>query len=67
MRRENSKNCRGGNKNIEGEINKIVEEGIKKLRTEIKLKRGRGKQNIVRSVKEKDGLPSLTILIESLI
>ena len=52
---------------MRGENNKIVEEGIKKLRTEIKLKRGRGKQNIVRSVKEKDGLPSLTILIESLI
>ena len=43
MRRENSKNCRGGNKNIEGGNNKIKEEGIKKLRTEIKLKRERDK------------------------
>ena len=43
MRRENNKNCRGGNKNIEGGNNEIVEEGIKKLRREIKVKRERGK------------------------
>ena len=49
------------------ENNEIVEEGIKTLRREIKLKRERSKYNIVRSVKKKDGLPSLTILIESLI
>ena len=48
------------------ENNNIVEKGIikKKLRTEIKLKRERGKYNIVRNVKKKDGLLSLTILID---
>ena len=35
------------------ENNKIVEKGIKKMRREIKLKRERGKQNIVRNVKKK--------------
>ena len=55
------------------ENNKIVEEGIKTLRRkiiklwrrrEIKMKRERGKYNVLRSVKNKDGLPSLTISIE---
>ena len=56
------------------ENNKIVEEGIKTLRRkiiklwrrrEIKMKRERGKYNVLRSVKKKkDGLPSLTISIE---
>ena len=58
------------------ENNKIVEEGIKTLRRkiiklwtrrEIKMKRERGKYNVLRSVKNKDGLPSLTISIEYLI
>ena len=58
------------------ENNKIVEEGIKTLRrkiiklwrrTEIKMKRERGKYNVLRSIKNKDGLPSLTISIEYLI
>ena len=48
------------------ENNKIVEEGIKTLRRkiiklwrrrEIKMKRERGKYNVLRSVKNKDGLP----------
>ena len=55
------------------ENNKIVEEGIKTLRRkiiklwrrrEIKMKRERGKYNVLRSVKNKDGLPSLSISIE---
>ena len=55
------------------ENDKIVEEGIKTLRRkiiklwrrrEIKMKRERGKYNVLRSVKNKDGLPSLTISIE---
>ena len=58
------------------ENNKIVEEGIKTLRRkiiklwrrrEIKMKRERGKYNVLRSVKNKDGLPSWTISIEYLI
>ena len=58
------------------ENNKIVEEGIKTLRRkiiklwrrrEIKMKRERGKYNVLRSVKNKDGLPSVTISIEYLI
>ena len=58
------------------ENNKIVEEGIKTLRRkiiklwrrrEIKMKRERGKYNVLRSIKNKDGLPSLTISIEYLI
>ena len=58
------------------ENDKIVEEGIKTLRRkiiklwrrrEIKMKRERGKYNVLRSVKNKDGLPSLTISIEFLI
>ena len=73
-------NCgEGGNARMRRENNKIVEEGIKEEKTMRKennkiveeeknknIKRERGKKNIVRCVK-KDSLPSLTILIESLI
>ena len=68
MRRESNKNCEGGGKKrTRRENNKIVEEGIKTLRREnSKIVEEEEKGNIKHCAK-KDGLPSLTILIESLI
>ena len=45
-----------GIKTLRRENNKFVEEGIKTLRKGIKLKRERGKYNIVRSIKKKGWL-----------
>ena len=42
LKRENNKNCRGGNKNIEGEIIKLWRRELKKIEEGNKIEKGEG-------------------------